>query len=105
MNPGPAPVRDRGGKGIGPDSLLHDFFERSVRRSPESVAVEIPPGSGHPIRVQVTFAELARQADALARELTVWIVRESVVAILLPRNSALLYAAQLAVMKAGAGYT
>ncbi|MEO6567256.1 MAG: amino acid adenylation domain-containing protein, partial [Opitutaceae bacterium] len=85
--------------------LLHDFFERSVRRSPESVAIEVPPGPGHPIRARVTFAELARQADALAGELRPWIVRESVVAIFLPRNSALLYAAQLAVLKAGAGYT
>jgi non-ribosomal peptide synthetase component F len=100
---GPDP--DRGSEGTGSDLLLHDFFERSVQRSPESVAVELPPGPGHPTRVVVTYAELAGQADVLARELRAWIVRESVVAILLPRDSTLLYAAQIAVLKAGASYT
>ena len=85
--------------------LLHDFFERSAERWPERIAIDIPPGNGRPGRCLVTYAELARRADALALLVSPFVERECVVAILLPRHTPLLYAAQLAVLKAGAAYT
>jgi amino acid adenylation domain-containing protein len=91
--------------GSGPGLLLHPFFERAAGRRPEGVAVEVPPGSGRKERIRVTYAELVRQSDALARRLQPCVAGECVVAILLPRTSALLYAAQLAVLKAGAAHT
>jgi len=85
--------------------LLHDFFERSARCWPERIAIDIPPAKGRPERCLVTYAELARQADALALLVRPYVERECVVAILLPRHTPLLYAAQLAALKAGAAYT
>ncbi|MSU34442.1 MAG: amino acid adenylation domain-containing protein [Pedosphaera sp.] len=85
--------------------LLHEFFRRSARRWPDRVAVDVPPGTGRPERSVTTYAELDRSSDALASILRPFIAGECVVAILLPRNSCGLYAAQLAVLKAGAAYT
>ena len=53
----------------------------------------------------MTYAELDNCANRLVGELRVLIAGGCVVAILLPRNSSQLYAAQLAVLKAGAAYT
>ncbi len=87
------------------DMLLHEIFEHAVRRWPDNVAVDVPPGTGRVERIQLTYAELSRQSDALAACLESCVTGECVVAILLPRNSGLLYAAQLAVLRAGAAYT
>ncbi|MSU47747.1 MAG: amino acid adenylation domain-containing protein [Opitutus sp.] len=87
------------------DRLLHRFFARAVRCWPAAMAVDVPPGAGRNERVQISYAELARQSHALARLLRPWITGECVVGILLPRNSGLLYAAQLAVLEVGAAYT
>ena len=96
-----APV-DAGG---GQPFLLHGFFERAASRWPERVAVDAPPGTSRSERILVTYAELSSQAAALARLLQPCVTGECVVGILLPRNSGLLYAAQLAVLQAGAAYT
>ncbi len=85
-------------------SLLHEFFESAARRWPDRIAVEIPPGTGRPKRRAVTYAELKRQADRLADALRPVVTGECVVAILFPRTTELLYAAQLAVLKAGAAW-
>src|SRR4051794_18705292 len=85
--------------------LLHEFFEDSARRWPTRIAVDTPPGSDRPIRRTITYAELDRQANALAQFLRDFVKDECVVAILLPRESEHLYLAQLAVLKAGAAYT
>ena len=85
--------------------LLHEFFERAASRWPERVAVDAPPATGRSERILVTYAELARQAAVLARLLQPCVTGECVVGILLPRNSGLLYAAQLAVLQTGAAYT
>jgi len=84
--------------------LLHDFFLRSAREHPQRVALEVPPGRGRPQRRGVTYAELAAQADALARHLARFVQGEGVVALLLPRDSPELFAAELAVLQAGAAY-
>jgi len=85
--------------------LLHQFFERSALQWPERVALDVPPGHGRPERLLVTYAELGRQADALASFLRRFVTGECVVALLLPRRSEHLYVGQLAALKAGAAYT
>jgi non-ribosomal peptide synthetase-like protein len=84
---------------------LDAFFDRSVRRWPGLVAVEIPPGRDRPERKTVTYAELDRQASRVTRALVPLVAGEGVVALLLTRDSEWLYAAQLGVLRAGAAYT
>ena len=86
-------------------ALLHEFFESAARRWPDRIAVEIPPGTGRTGRRAVTYAELLRETGRLAAALSPLVTEECVVAILLPRTTELLYAAQLAVMQAGGAYT
>lgn len=88
-----------------------------MARYPDRIAVEVPPGVDRPRRQQVTYARLgadsARLAAALvevaqlgvARAHEVHSARDRLVVILLPRDSHLVYAAQLAVLRAGAAFT
>jgi non-ribosomal peptide synthetase-like protein len=85
--------------------LLHHFFDYAARRWPARIAVEVPPDSGRPVRSFTTYAELAREAHQTAALLGSIVTGECVVAILLPRQSHHLYAAQLGVLHAGAAYT
>ena len=87
------------------NALLHEFFARSAACHPQRMAVEVPPGPGRAQAKKTTYAELDRWSDALARQLRTHVRGECVVAILLPRRGANLYAAQLAVLKSGAAYT
>ena len=84
--------------------VLHQFFENAVRRWPERTAVDVPPGHGRPERRLTTYAELARQADAVSGALRGDVGRDSIVAILLPRDSERIYSAQLGVLQAGGAY-
>jgi non-ribosomal peptide synthetase component F len=84
---------------------LHELFEAAARDWPDAVAIEVPPGPSRPDRLLVSYAELERRANAIASRLRTIVSGECVVAIMLPRNSDLLYAAQLGVLKAGAAYT
>lgn len=86
-------------------ALLHGFFARAAARWPHHVAIDVPPGRLRPQRHRITYAELDRQSDAVAHALAPFVTGECIVAILLPRTSAHLYAAQLGVLKAGAAYT
>lgn len=85
--------------------LLHSFFTRSAERWPHHVAVDVPPGRLRPQRHRTTYGELDRQANAVAHALAPFVNGECIVAVLLPRTGAHLYAAQLGVMMAGAAYT
>ena len=85
--------------------LLHQFFNRAARQSPERTALEIPPGAGRPERRLVSYGELDRQSDNLAGFLLTFVAEECVAAILLPRSTEHLYVSQLGVLKAGAAYT
>jgi non-ribosomal peptide synthetase-like protein len=88
-----------------PDACcLHRFFEAAAREWPDAVAIDVPPGRSRPERLLVSYAELERRARAIAGCLRALVTRECAVAIMLPRDSDLLYAAQLAVLKAGAAY-
>jgi non-ribosomal peptide synthetase-like protein len=87
-------------------SVLHQFFERSAHRWPDVIAVDVPPGVGRPHREQTSYRELQRRSDALAsavHDVTGSAVGR-IIAILAPRTTADLYAAQLAVLKAGAAF-
>ena len=84
---------------------LHELFEAAVREWPDAVAIDVPAGPTRPDRLLVTYIELERRANAIANRLQALVAGECVVAIMLPRSSDLLYAAQLAVLKAGAAYT
>lgn len=91
------------------NDFLHGFFASSAARWPNRIAVDWPPpttpGSLRPgVRQRLTYAELDRWSDALATRLSPSIPGECVVAILLPRSPEV-YAAQLAVLKAGGAYT
>lgn len=85
--------------------LLHSYLERSVARSPKAIAIDVPPGVGHPKRRRMTYAELWHESGVLAAQLQSRVDGECVVCILLPRDSTLLYTAQLAVLRVGAAYT
>ncbi|MFM7460414.1 MAG: AMP-binding protein, partial [Burkholderiales bacterium] len=88
--------------GAGP---LHSYLARSVARSPTAIAIDVPPGVGRSQRQQMTYAELWYESGVLAAQLQSRVDGECVVCILLPRDSTLLYTAQLAVLRVGAAYT
>ncbi len=95
----------RTGSAAPPDDLLPTVFARAVAAHANRLALDIPPGPCRPARVRLTYAELARRADELAVAIAPHAKAEHVVAILLPRTSADLFAAQLAVLRSGAAFT
>ncbi len=86
-------------------TLLPACFEATAARVPEGLAVDVPPGKSRPARSTRTYAELRCEALAVAAQVAPLITGERVVALLLPRDSARLYAAQLGVLYAGGAYT
>ncbi len=81
-----------------------DLFARSCAASPDAVALDIPP-SAQRTRATVTYRQLNRQADAIARLLLRHKPRsDTVVALALPRTDQRLYAAMLGSMRAGCAY-
>ncbi len=85
--------------------LLHEFLAVAAARVPQAVAIEVPAGRGREQRQSLTYAELAALTDRLALHLAPRLQSERIVALLLPRTSPMLYAAQIAVLKAGGAYT
>lgn len=76
---------------------IHELFEHQVALAPGRVAVSAPDA-------EVTFEELNRRANVLARHLRVTgVAPGSVVGVFLPRGAAMVEAL-LAVLKAGAAY-
>ena len=85
--------------------LLHDFFLLAARQWPDRTAIDVPPGRGRADRLNMTYAELDHASDALSERLRPFVRGECIIGIHLPRTSAHLYVAQLAVLKAGAAFT
>jgi len=85
--------------------LLHEFFEAAADRHPDQIAVDVPPGLGRRERIRVSYAEMSLLVRALASRIGAHCHSDSVVAILLPRDSHWLYVAQLAALKSGAAFT
>lgn len=86
-------------------ALLHAFLAEAAARYPDGIAVEVPPARTRPERQVMTYAELVALTDRLALHLAPRLEAERIVALLLPRTSPMLYAAQIAVLKAGGAYT
>ncbi|MEO3778895.1 amino acid adenylation domain-containing protein [Micromonospora sp. B11E3] len=80
-----------------PDATLHDLVAAQAGRTPQAVALVEEGGT-------VTYADLDRRADRLARHLrTLGVGPERLVALALPRSVELVVAV-LAVLKAGGGF-
>lgn len=85
-------------------ALLHEFLDLAAGKWPDAIAIDVPPGSGRVERRTITYADLRRQSRALACALQPFARQGCIIAILLPRDSERIYAAQVAVMNAGAAY-
>ncbi|WP_331723638.1 MULTISPECIES: amino acid adenylation domain-containing protein [unclassified Streptomyces] len=88
--------------GAGP-TTLPELFETAARLRPGALALDLPPAEGRPRR-SLTYAELKAQADALAGAVGALVGQGRIAAVLLPRTTERLYAAQLGVLRAGAAY-
>jgi non-ribosomal peptide synthetase-like protein len=87
----------------GEQAVLCGFFQRSVRRWPDAVAVEVPAAAGRPRRT-MSYVELDRRSDRIAGVVQSALGRRTVAAILVARTTEQLYAAQLGVLKSGSAY-
>ena len=94
----------RSGDAAATPALLHEFFERAAAKHPAAIAIDVPKGIDRPDRSTASYAELQGDARAIAAWLGGFVDRECVVAILLERDGAAPYAAQLGVLMAGAAY-
>ncbi len=86
-------------------ALLHAVFERTALAHAAAAAIEIPPGPRRPGRRRLTYAQVSERVAVLGARLASRVRDESIVALALPRDSAAIYVAQLAVMTAGGAYT
>jgi len=84
--------------------LLHELFERTARRYPANVAVALPASATGSGTDSLTYEELLRDSRALAGAIASHVTGECIVAIVLPKDSRHMQAAQLAVMQAGAAF-
>jgi non-ribosomal peptide synthetase-like protein len=84
--------------------LLHQYFDRAVGRWPDAVAIDVPPAPGR-ARQEITYRALDSMARAVAARLGPLDAPEPIVAILIPRDSPWLLAAQLAALYRGAAFT
>ena len=85
--------------------LLHAFLAEAQARFLDATAIEVPPARTRPERQVMTYAELTALSDRLALHLAPRVAAERIVALMLPRTSPMLYAVQIAVLKAGGAYT
>src|SRR3569832_2700444 len=86
--------------------VLHDFFARTVKRWPERIAIDIPRGRDRFERQALSYAALDAMARGLAHRVAGRLGgEERIVALLLPRTTPHLYAAQLGVEMGGGGKT
>lgn len=77
---------------------LPDLFLAAALRHPDACALDLPPSGDRPRR-QVSYAKLREQVEAIAG-----LGLDGVAAILLPRTSERLCAAQLGVLRGGAAH-
>ncbi|MEH0417371.1 non-ribosomal peptide synthetase family protein [Streptomyces sp. B21-083] len=93
----------RGGTAPLPEASLPEMFEAQAARTPHAVAV-VADGTEFSGGTELTYDELNRRANRLARHLvTLGAGRETVVAVVLPRRPEVVVAL-LAVQKTGAAY-
>lgn len=87
-----------------PPELLHGFFVRAAERWPDLDAVDAPPGHDRPDRERCNYADLRARAATIAAAIGPREGPDAIVALLLPRGDARLYAAELGVLALGAAY-
>ena len=87
--------------------LLPEIFARTVAAHPNRIAVDLAPTAQRNSRETRTYAQLDGASCAIATAILHHgnCPPDSIVAILIPRDTASLYAAQLAVMRTGAAFT
>ena len=86
-------------------TTLFEFFERAAATDPEAIAIDVPPSHRRKTRVTMSYGELRSDVARLSAQLRERVQANAIVAILLPRDSTRLYAAELAVLEAGGAYT
>ena len=84
--------------------LLHEFFEKSVRRYPKTCAIEWYE-EGLTLKSRLTYEQLHQNAMHVTAAIGPFLGVESVGAIFMKRSSEKVYVAQLAVLMAGGAYT
>jgi len=92
-------------EGITGADLLHAFLDAPLARDRSAIAIDVPPGRDRVERQVLSYGELDALATRIARHLADKVEGEATVALLIARTSPLLYAAQIAVMRAGAAFT
>ncbi|MFK7742820.1 MAG: amino acid adenylation domain-containing protein [Planctomycetota bacterium] len=85
-------------------SFLHELFEQSALRRATQIAVELPAVDGEAAPVLCTYGAVLARASALRARLQSRVLGECIVAIVLPKDSPCMHAAQIAVMQAGAAF-
>ncbi len=87
--------------------MIPEIFGSTVCTHAHRVAIDIPPGTGRPSRQTCTYAQLDQKSRAIALAIAadLWGRHEPIVAVLLPRDTANLYAAQLGVHRASGAFT
>lgn len=85
--------------------LLHELFARAAQRYPTNVAVTLPSSTGDSRSTDsLTYEGLLAASHALCSLLAGHVSEECIVAIVLPKDSRHMQAAQLAVLQAGAAF-
>lgn len=84
--------------------LLHELFERSVAQRASAVAVELPADEDGRPATTLSYGDVLERAASLRIALAPHVIGECVVAILLPKDSPFVHAAQLAVLQSGAAF-
>lgn len=91
--------------GTTPSGLLQDFLRPVVYRHRDNLAIDVPSAPNRPARQSMTYGELDDLSARLARQLLPMVKGETIFVLMIPRTTPLLYAAQLAVLKAGGAFT
>ena len=88
-------------------SHLPEIFDKIASIHPDRIALDIPPGRGRTSRNTVTYSKLQSMSLAIGHAIkaSATVAPDSIVAILLPRDTESLYAAQLGVLNLGAAFT
>ena len=91
-------------KAFAENACYHELFEAQVERTPDSVAVIFDPATAEADRIELSYKDLNRRANQLARHLvTAGVGPEDIVAICIDR-SVEMTVALLAVLKSGGAY-
>jgi non-ribosomal peptide synthetase-like protein len=85
--------------------LLHAFIEPAIARYPDHLAIDVPPSPTRSGRQVMTYRDLDRVSERLALQIAPFVHGDTVFALMVPRTTTMLYAAQLAVLRAGGAYT